>query len=57
MPFNVLCSRAAVQSTCWFNLTFEEWDDGAVGTEDVTEAGGDELRESPTLTLPSREGR
>ena len=43
--------------TALFNLTFEEWDDGAVGTEDVTEAGGDELRESPTLTLPSREGR
>ena len=43
--------------TALFNLTFEEWDNGAVGTEDVAKAGGDKLAGSPTLTLPSREGR
>ncbi len=43
--------------TALFNLTFEEWNDGAVGTEDIAKAGGDELARSPTLTLPSREGR
>ena len=43
--------------TAFFDLTFEERDDGAVGAQDVAKAGGDELRASPTLTLPSREGR
>lgn len=29
--------------TAFFDLTFEEWDDRAVGTEDIAKAGGDEL--------------
>ena len=29
--------------TAFFDLTFEEWDDGAVGTEDIAKASGDEL--------------
>ena len=43
--------------TAFFDLTFEEWDDRAVGAEDIAETSGDELARSPTLTLPSREGR
>ena len=33
--------------TAFFDLTFEEWDDRAVGTEDVAKAGGDELARRP----------
>ena len=43
--------------TAFFDLTFEERDDRAVGTEDVAETSGDELARSPTPALPSREGR
>ena len=33
--------------TAFFDLTFEEWDNGAIGAQDVAKAGGDELARSP----------